>query len=454
MIVAVDGHSSTGKSTVSKILAARLGYTYIDTGAMYRIVTLKAMREGLIRNGNVDDEKLKEVLPTIIFGFKYNEEKKRYESYMNGEYVEAAIRGLEVSDNVSLIAALPYVRELLVEKQREMAKEGGVIMDGRDIGSVVFPHAEVKFFMTASPEVRAQRRYKELIRNILPEIREEQILCEPIGRNTAPAIAYAAYWLRKHDPEAQMIVTPADHWVVDEEGFRSIIGECLDFVTGHDALMTVGIRPTRPETGYGYIQASADETICPVKSFTEKPNLELAQTFVQCGEFFWNSGIFVWKVRDIVRAFAQYLPEHHALFSSVEAAFGTPQEDEAVERVFSCSHPISIDYGVMEKAGNVYVRSNADVGWSDVGTWGSLYQLSRKDRYANAKPAEGCYAYDTCNCIISLPEGKVAVVSGMKEYIVVDTEDVLTARRGAEHQEVYRRGEVQQGRGVYLIIDE
>ena len=163
LIVTVDAHSSTGKSTVSKILAARLGYTYIDTGAMYRIVTLKAMREGLIKDGNVDDEKLKEVLPTIIFGFKYNEGKKCYESYMNGEYVETAIRGLEVSDNVSLIAALPYVRELLVEKQREMAKEGGVIMDGRDIGSVVFPHAEVKFFMTASPEVRAQRRYKELI---------------------------------------------------------------------------------------------------------------------------------------------------------------------------------------------------------------------------------------------------------------------------------------------------
>ena len=151
------------KARYPKILAARLGYTYIDTGAMYRIVTLKAMREGLIKDGNVDDEKLKDVLPTIIFGFKYNEGKKCYESYMNGEYVETAIRGLEVSDNVSLIAALPYVRELLVEKQREMAKEGGVIMDGRDIGSVVFPHAEVKFFMTASPEVRAQRRYKELI---------------------------------------------------------------------------------------------------------------------------------------------------------------------------------------------------------------------------------------------------------------------------------------------------
>ena len=162
LIIAVDGHSSTGKSTVSKILAARLGYTYIDTGAMYRIVTLRAMRDGLIRDGKVDDEGLKRVLPSIVFGFKYNDEKKRYESYMNGEYVEKAIRGLDVSDNVSLVASLPYVRELLVEKQREMASAGGVIMDGRDIGSVVFPNAEVKFFMTASPEVRARRRYEEL----------------------------------------------------------------------------------------------------------------------------------------------------------------------------------------------------------------------------------------------------------------------------------------------------
>ena len=162
LIIAVDGHSSTGKSTVSKILAARLGYTYIDTGAMYRIVTLRAMRDGLIRDGKVDDEGLKRVLPSIVFGFKYNDEKKRYESYMNGEYVEKAIRRLDVSDNVSLVASLPYVRELLVEKQREMASAGGVIMDGRDIGSVVFPNAEVKFFMTASPEVRARRRYEEL----------------------------------------------------------------------------------------------------------------------------------------------------------------------------------------------------------------------------------------------------------------------------------------------------
>ena len=161
-IVAVDGYSSTGKSTVSKLLAARLGFTYIDTGAMYRVVTLEALREGLICEGTVDEGRLRRALSLMKIGFRYNEEKKRYESYLGGELVEDAIRGMEVSDNVSLIAALPYVREVLVEKQREMAREGAVIMDGRDIGSVVFPNADVKFFLTASPEIRAERRYKEL----------------------------------------------------------------------------------------------------------------------------------------------------------------------------------------------------------------------------------------------------------------------------------------------------
>ena len=162
-IVAVDGYSSTGKSTVSKLLAARLGFTYIDTGAMYRVVTLKALREGVIHDGVVDEERLGSLLPALKIGFLYNEGKKRYESYLDGELVEDMIRGMEVSDKVSLIAALPMVRKVLVEKQREMAKEGAVIMDGRDIGSVVFPDADVKFFLTASSEVRAERRYRELL---------------------------------------------------------------------------------------------------------------------------------------------------------------------------------------------------------------------------------------------------------------------------------------------------
>ncbi len=272
--------------------------------------------------------------------------------------------------------------------------------------------------------VVTNRRYRDLVLEHLPELKPEQILCEPIGRNTAPCIAYAAYSLLKRDPEARMVVTPSDHLILDEETFRSILQECLDFTTHNNALMTVGIRPSRPETGYGYIQISDESPISKVKCFTEKPNLELAQTFVQCGEFFWNSGIFIWKVKDIIAALEQHQPDIAALFRSILPAYGTSEEEAAIERVFSECRGISIDYGVMEKADNTYVRCG-DFGWSDVGTWGSLYQHARKDRYANAKPQEGCYTYDTRSCIISLPQNKVAVIEGLKDYIVVDTEDVL-----------------------------
>lgn len=173
MVVAVDGYSSTGKSTVAKIIAAKTGMIYIDTGAMYRVVTLEALRRRLIINGSIDEEGVRRSLQDINIGFKYNEVEGRYETYLNGEYVEEQIRGMEVSDQVSGIAALGFVREFLVAQQREMGKRENVIMDGRDIGSVVFPDAEVKFFMTASPEVRAQRRYKELIEKGLEVSYEE-----------------------------------------------------------------------------------------------------------------------------------------------------------------------------------------------------------------------------------------------------------------------------------------
>lgn len=283
--------------------------------------------------------------------------------------------------------------------------------------------------------VVTNQRYKDLVLQHLPELDEKQILCEPIGRNTAPCIAYAAYTLLKQNPDAEMIVTPSDHLILNEEDFRSIIGECIDFAQEHDALVTVGIKPTRPETGYGYIQVSDNRRISKVKCFTEKPNLELAQTFIQCGEFFWNSGIFIWKVQTIVEAFRKYLPEHHALFSGVMHALGTDSERNAVEMAFSECRAISIDYGVMEKADNVYVRCG-EFGWSDVGTWGSVYQHARKDRYANAIPGERCYLYDTRNSIVSLPEEKVAVISGLKDYIVVDTDDVLMICPRAEEQNI------------------
>lgn len=283
--------------------------------------------------------------------------------------------------------------------------------------------------------VVTNQRYKDLVLEHLPELQPHQVLCEPVGRNTAPCIAYAAYTLMKADPEAEMIVTPADHLILDEEAFRTVISECIDFASEHNALMTVGIKPTRPETGYGYIQVSDNNPISKVKCFTEKPNLELAQTFLQCGEFFWNSGIFIWKVGAIIDAFRKYLPEHDLLFSGVMRALGTDAEQNTVEMAFSECRAISIDYGVMEKADNVYVRCG-DFGWSDVGTWGSVYQHARKDRYANAAPAEGCYLNDTRSSFISLPDNKVAVISGLKDYIVVDTDDVLLICPRAEEQHI------------------
>ena len=278
-------------------------------------------------------------------------------------------------------------------------------------------------------------KYKAQVLEHLPELDASQILCEPVGRNTAPCIDYAAYRLMRQNPDAEMIVTPSDHLILNEEDFRAIIAECMEFASTHDALMTVGIKPTRPETGYGYIQVSNNDPISKVKCFTEKPNLELAQVFIQTGEFFWNSGIFIWKVRSIIEAFEKYLPEHHALFSGVMRAPDAETERRIVETAFSECRAISIDYGIMEKADNVYVRCG-EFGWSDVGTWGSVYQQSRKDRYANAIPPEGCYVYDTRSSIVSLPKEKIAVISGLKEYIVVDTEDVLMICPRAEEQNI------------------
>ena len=283
--------------------------------------------------------------------------------------------------------------------------------------------------------VVTNRRYKALVLEHLPELKPEQVLCEPIGRNTAPCIAYAAYSLLKIDPEAEMVVTPSDHLILNEEEFRAIIDEGLTFAAEKDALVTIGIRPTRPDTGYGYIQVSDNQPLSKVKCFTEKPDLELAQTFLQCGEFVWNSGIFIWRVKSIVKAFEQYLPEHHTLFNDLMPALDTPEEEQAVERVFAECRAISIDYGVMEKADNVYVRCG-DFGWSDVGTWGSVYQHSRKDRYANAAPSDNCFFYDTRSSIVSLPGEKIAVISGLKEYIVVDTEDVLMICPRSEEQRI------------------
>jgi len=278
-------------------------------------------------------------------------------------------------------------------------------------------------------------RYKRLVMEHIPEIGEEQILCEPIGRNTAPCIAYAAYKLRRKNPDATMIVTPSDHLILNEEEFHKIVHNCIDFVEHNEALMTIGIEPSRPETGYGYIQRTDNNTISKVKCFTEKPNAEMAQAFLDCGEFLWNSGIFIWKVKDIISALEQHLPNHSSLFAESEHLMNTDKEEEAINRIFAECRPISIDYGVMECADNVYVH-RGEFGWSDVGTWGSAYQHSRKDRYANALSGKLIETYDTRNSLIFIPEKKVAIVSGLKDYIVVDTDDVLMICPRSEEQNI------------------
>ncbi len=279
-------------------------------------------------------------------------------------------------------------------------------------------------------------RYKELVMEHIPEIDESQVLCEPIGRNTAPCICYAVYSLLKKGPHAEMVITPADNFILNEELFREVVSECFDFIKSNNVLMTVGVKPTRPETGYGYIQVSDKKNISKVKSFTEKPNIDLATTFVDCGEFMWNAGIFIWKLEDIIQALKKYLPELNSLFSSIINNLGTESESEAINRVFSECKSISIDYGVIEKADNVYVRS-CSVGWSDVGTWSSVLQLSERDENMNSSSPNN-FLYATHNSYVSVEEGKIAVVSGLDNYIVVDTDDVLMICPRREEQEIKR----------------
>lgn len=269
--------------------------------------------------------------------------------------------------------------------------------------------------------------YKTLVLEQIPELKSEQVLLEPVGRNTAPCIAYAAFRLMAMNPNADMIVTPADHLILDVDKFCNVMNEAVDFIRQNDVLMTVGIRPTRPDTGYGYIQigrqAEGNSKINQVKTFTEKPNLEMAKVFVDSGEFMWNSGIFVWKAETILKELKEHQNDMYHLFDSINAKYNTPDEPEAINTIYPECRGISIDFGIMEKASNVYVRCS-EFGWSDIGTWGSLYQYSEKDENQNVVP-DTFMGYETKNCIIKSPEGKLVVIQGLDDYIVIDNNDVL-----------------------------
>ena len=277
--------------------------------------------------------------------------------------------------------------------------------------------------------------YKNLVLEHIPELDESQVLCEPIRRNTAPCIAYAAYTLQKSNPNAKMIVTPSDHLILNEVDFHTIINECLEYAESNDALMTVGIRPSRAETGYGYIQKSNNDLISRVKCFTEKPHLELAQTFVECGEFFWNSGIFIWNVSTIVESIRSYVPDLAQKMDRMAESFGTPAETDKVAEIFPTCEKISIDYAVMEKADYIYTIPG-DFGWSDVGTWGSLWTLLPHDEDGNAVVGENVHLYGCKGCIVHAPGASSVVLEGLEDSIVVERDGRLLVCRLSEEQRI------------------
>ena len=280
-------------------------------------------------------------------------------------------------------------------------------------------------------------QYADKVKEQLPDLADSQILLEPARRNTAPCIAWAAYHIAAIDPEASIIVTPSDHLITREREFESSVLEGFDFVESHDALLTLGIKPVRPETGYGYIQIGeeVEGNIHKVKTFTEKPNLELAQTFLRTGEFFWNSGIFLWTAKSIIKALATSSPDLNAIFEAGQETFNTPDEITFIRQAYPGCMSISIDYAVMEKADNVYVET-VNFGWNDLGTWSALYDMSPKNRDGNVTQRCQVLAYNSHGNIFAVKGDKLIVADGLTDYIVADAGDVLLICPKSQEQRI------------------
>ncbi len=279
--------------------------------------------------------------------------------------------------------------------------------------------------------------YADLVKQQLPEISENQILLEPTRRNTAPCIAYATYRIHAINPNANIVVTPSDHLIMQENHFLENISKGLDFVKNNQALLTIGIKPSRPETGYGYIQSEeiGSDGVQKVKAFTEKPNYELAKVFFESGEFYWNSGIFIWNVQSVLDAFRKYLPDITTRFDQGLDKFNTGLEKDFIKEQYPMCQNISIDYGVMEKANNVYFLTATFV-WSDLGTWGALYDISDKDNEENVTLKCKSLFYESYNNMVTLSSGKLAVIQGLDDYIVAESENALLICKKSEEQRI------------------
>jgi len=279
--------------------------------------------------------------------------------------------------------------------------------------------------------------YKELILKQLVGINDEQIICEPTMRNTAPCIAYANYKIAAKNPNANIIVAPSDHLILKEDEFIRVMQLALDYTSKNDCLLTLGITPSRPDTGYGYIQfiEEADTEIKKVKAFTEKPNLKLAEKFIENGDFSWNSGMFIWSLKSIQKAFETLLPQVDEVFNNGLGLYNTPKEHDFIQTAYSSCKNISIDYGIMEKSKNVFVI-NADIGWSDLGTWGSIYTHLPLDENKNAVVGKNVMLYDSSTNIINVPKDKLVVLQGLTDYIVVESDNILLVCKKQEEQKI------------------
>jgi mannose-1-phosphate guanylyltransferase len=283
--------------------------------------------------------------------------------------------------------------------------------------------------------------YVDLVSEQLPDLKPSNILSEPTRKNTAPCIAYAAYRIAEINPDGLMVVAPSDHLITKEETFLKAIRSCFRKAGSEDCLVTLGINPTRPDTGYGYIQfrepdvKEKDKRIKRVKTFTEKPDHDMAKFFMESGDFLWNSGIFIWSIKSILKEIENSLPELTAVFKEGHGIYNTPKETEFIRKAYSNCKNVSIDYGVMEKAANVYVRSSI-IGWSDLGTWGSLYDHIRKNEHANAIVGKNVMMYDSKNCIVNVPKDKLVVIEGLDGYIVAESDDILLICKKQDEQQI------------------
>ncbi|MGP1437119.1 MAG: mannose-1-phosphate guanylyltransferase [Phocaeicola sp.] len=284
-------------------------------------------------------------------------------------------------------------------------------------------------------------KYKETVKSQLPWMEENHILCEPCRRNTAPCIAYASWKIKKVNPESNIVVSPSDHIVLNTIEFQRVITGALDFTENSDAIVTLGMKPTRPETGYGYIEADltyaspVNSEVYRVDSFKEKPDEATAQRYISKDNYFWNSGIFIWNVHTVVNAIRVYEPAIAKVFESLTPYYFTSEEQNKINEMFPMCENISIDYAVMEKADEIFVYP-ADFGWSDLGTWGSLHENTSRDAHNNTSIGPNIKLYETRNCIIHATEEKKVVVQGLEGYIIAEKNGELLICRLTEEQRI------------------